>query len=130
VRLARAPADATVRGNCSWYESKVFHLLIPEHLGGHLKPDPLSRAASVLETHGKEIAEHVASFETRQVDAIKDLVQREKIDCDFEETKVTDVCLYNGGRDKIKADIAKLVEADISTAKGIKYSSDSEAEKV
>lgn len=100
------------------------------NLGGHLKPDPLSRAASVLETHGKAVAEHVATFESRQVDAIKELVQRENCDCDFEETRVTDVCFYEAGRDKIKADIAKTVKAGISTAKGIKFTSGSEAEEV
>jgi hypothetical protein len=101
-----------------------------ENLGGHLKPDPLSRAASVLETHGKAVAEHVATFEARQVDAIKELVQRENCDCDFEETRVTDVCFYEAGRDKIKADLAKIAKADISTAKGITFTSDSEAEEV
>ncbi|KAH6861523.1 hypothetical protein AA0118_g6596 [Alternaria tenuissima] len=98
--------------------------------GGHLKPDPLSRAASVLETHGKAVAEHVATFEARQVDAIKELVRREHCDCDFEETRVTDVCFYEAGRDKIRADIAKIAKADISTAKGIKFTSGSEAEEV
>jgi hypothetical protein len=99
-------------------------------LGGHLKPDPLSRAASVLETHGIAVAEHVATFEARQVDAIKELVQRENCDCDFEETRVTDVCFYEAGRDKIKADLAKIAKADISTAKGITFTSGSEAEEV
>jgi hypothetical protein len=101
-----------------------------EHPGGHLKPDPLLRAASVLEVHGRAIAEHVASFEARQVDAIRDLVQREHVDCDFEETKVIDVCLYEEGREKIKTDLAKITKADISTAKEIAYSSGSEAEVV
>ncbi|CAN9249525.1 unnamed protein product [Alternaria alternata] len=50
-----------------------------EGLGGHLKPDPLSRAASVLETHGKAVAEHVATFEARQVDAIKELVRQKAV---------------------------------------------------
>jgi hypothetical protein len=90
----------------------------------------LSRAASVLETHGKAVAEHVATFEARQVDAIKELVRREHCDCDFEETRVTDVCFYEAGRDKIRADIAKIAKADISTAKGIKFTSGSEAEEV
>ncbi|KAF9695241.1 hypothetical protein EKO04_007212 [Ascochyta lentis] len=98
--------------------------------GGHLKPDPLFRAASVLETHGKAVAEHVASFEAHQVEAIRDLVKREGIDCDFEETKVADVCFYNAGRDKIKADLAKVAKAGISTAQEIEYSEGSEAERV
>lgn len=98
--------------------------------GGHLKPDPLSRAARVLEVHGRAVAEHVASFEARQVDAIRDLVQREHVDCDFEQTRVTDVCLYKEGRDKIKVDLAKIAKAEISTVKGIEYSSGGEAEVV
>lgn len=100
------------------------------HPGGHLKPDPLSRAAQILDIHGPAVAEHVASFEARQVDAIKELVQHEDIQCDFEETRVTDVCFYREGRDKIKADLAKLVEANISTAKGINYNLEKEAEQV
>ncbi|KNG44371.1 fad dependent oxidoreductase [Stemphylium lycopersici] len=98
--------------------------------GGHLKPDPLSRAASVLETHGKAVAEHVATFEARQVDVIKELVQRENCDCDFEETRVTDVCFYKAGCEKIKADLAKIAKANISTAKGIEFTLGSEAEEV
>jgi glycine/D-amino acid oxidase-like deaminating enzyme len=88
------------------------------------------RAASLLETHGKEVAEHVASFEARQVDAIKELVARERIDCDFEEAMVMDVCLYPEGRDKMKASIDKTFRAGISTAKTIKYFSGSQAKEV
>jgi hypothetical protein len=88
------------------------------------------RSASVLEIYGKDVAEHVASFEARQVDAVKDLVQRDHIECDFEECKVTDVCLYAAGRDKIKATLDTLVEAGISTVAGVEYYSGSEVEKV
>jgi glycine/D-amino acid oxidase-like deaminating enzyme len=95
-----------------------------------LKPDPLLRAASLLETHGIQVAEHVASFEARQVDAIRELVAREQIDCDFEETRVVDVCLYPEGRHKMKASIDKTVEAGISTAKTIKYFPGRQAEEV
>ena len=56
--------------------------------GGHLKPDPYSRAASILKTHGPAVAEHVASFEARQVEEVKAFLEREGIECDFEETRV------------------------------------------
>lgn len=84
----------------------------------------------MLETHGKAVAEHVATFEARQVDVIKELVQRENCDCDFEETRVTDVCFYKAGCEKIKADLAKIAKANISTAKGIEFTLGSEAEEV
>ncbi|KAH8730279.1 FAD dependent oxidoreductase [Phaeosphaeriaceae sp. PMI808] len=98
--------------------------------GGHFKPDLMFRAASVLKTHGKEVAEHVASFEARQADAVKDLIMRENVDCDFEKTRIRDDCLYEEGWDKIKADPAKLNEVDIPTVREINYISGSEAEKV
>ncbi|KAK5105867.1 hypothetical protein LTR62_001954 [Meristemomyces frigidus] len=98
--------------------------------GGHLKPDPFSRAASVLKTYGKDVAEHVASFEARQVKEVRDLVDLEGIDCDFEEVTVRDVCLYPAGRDKIEADLTALTEADISTAKELEYHSNMDAEDV
>jgi len=99
-------------------------------IGGHLKPDPFARAASVLKTHGKAVAEHVTLFEARQVSEIRELVEREGVDCDFEETRVADVCLYGAGRDKIKADVDRVTAAGISTASGITYSASVEAEKV
>ncbi|KAJ4346323.1 uncharacterized protein N0V89_010252 [Didymosphaeria variabile] len=111
-------------------EGLIVIMLMENMLGGHLKPDPLFRAASVLQTHGKKVAEHVASFEARQVDAIRDLVSCEDVDCDFEETTVMDVCLYDKGREKIKADLERAVDADISTASNIGYYEDREAEEV
>ncbi|KAH3974967.1 hypothetical protein HBH70_089000 [Parastagonospora nodorum] len=98
--------------------------------GGHLKPDPVLRAASVLDTHGKEVAEHVASFEARQVGAIRELVARENIECDFEETRVVDVCLYSQGQHRMKAAIDKTTRAGISTAKTVNYTSGAKAEEI
>ena len=105
-------------------------MLIASWLGGHLKPDPFSRAASVLRTHGTAVAEHVASFEARQVKEIRDLVKHENIDCDFEETRVIDVCMYPEGAAAIGTTLCQLAEADISTAKGIRSFSGSEASEV
>lgn len=105
-------------------------MTLTRSVGGHLKPDPYSRAANILKTHGQAVAEHVASFEARQVEAVKAYVERERIDCDFEETKVHDVCFYEAGRDKMKSDLANLTEANISTARDIQYYSDTDAENV
>jgi hypothetical protein len=106
---------------------EAYSLYFP---GGHLKPDPYSRAAGILKTHGKAVAEHVASFEARQVKEVKEFVERESIDCDFEETKVVDVCFYETGRDKVKSDLARLAEADISTVRAVEFYSGAESGKV
>jgi hypothetical protein len=83
-------------------------------LGGHLKPDPWSRAGNVIDQHGKEAAEEVSSFEIRHIKEIGDLVKRENIDCDFVVTRATDVCLYDKARDELKAKLDRLNEAGLS----------------
>ena len=36
---------------------------------------------------------------------MKDFVERAGIACDFEETRVFDVCLHEAGREKVEADL-------------------------
>lgn len=98
--------------------------------GGHLKPDPYYRAASVLKAHGKEAAEEVAAFEARQVHEIKELVEKEKIECDFMVTRATDVCLYEEARTNLKAGLESLKNSNISTAADVFYSDQETAEGV
>jgi hypothetical protein len=76
------------------------------------------------------VAEHVASFEARQVKEVRALVEREGIDCEFEEVIVRDICLYPAGRDKVRTDLITLYDAGISTVREVDYSSDEEAEQV
>lgn len=97
-------------------------------LGGHLKPDPYTRAAAALTSHGKEAAEEVASFEARHLDEVPRLIRREGIDCDYVRTRATDVCLYQQGADEIKAKIERLRQADISTVDDVFSSSPEKAE--
>ncbi|KAK4505526.1 hypothetical protein PRZ48_003489 [Zasmidium cellare] len=98
--------------------------------GGHLKPDPYMRAAGALQKYGKEAAEEVASFEARQVKEIKDLVEKENIDCDFVVTRASDVCLYEDANQELKRGLDQLTKAGISTADGVFYSDSRTAEGV
>ena len=90
--------------------------------GGHLKPDPYYRAAGALKTHGREAAEEVASFESRQVQEVQKLVEKENIDCDFVVTRATDVCMYEDARKDLKQGLDALRKANVSTADGVHYS--------
>ncbi|KAI7187117.1 FAD dependent oxidoreductase superfamily [Hortaea werneckii] len=96
--------------------------------GGHLKPDPYTRAAAALASHGKEAAEEVASFEARHLDEVPRLIRREGIDCDYVRTRATDVCLYQQGADEINAKIERLRQADISTVDDVFCSTPEKAE--
>ncbi|KAL4946492.1 hypothetical protein BDV06DRAFT_233088 [Aspergillus oleicola] len=59
--------------------------------GGHLKPDPYNRIASLANKYGLDAAREVAEFEARHVDAIAELVEKENIDCDLHVTEAIDV---------------------------------------
>lgn len=88
------------------------------------------RAAGALQKYGKEAAEEVASFEARQVKEIKDLVEKENIDCDFVVTRASDVCLYDEAHQELKKGLEQLTKAGISTAEGVFYSDSRTAEGV
>lgn len=90
--------------------------------GGHLKPDPYYRAAGALKTHGREAAEEVSSFESRQVKEVQKLVEKENIDCDFVVTRATDVCMYEDARRDLKQGLDALRKADVTTASEVHYS--------
>lgn len=81
--------------------------------------------------YGKEAAEEVASFEARHIKEIRDLVEKDKIDCDFVLTRAMDVCLYDAGRDRLQMACDKLKAASISTVENdIIYSNEQNAENV
>ena len=61
---------------------------------------------------------------------MQNFVEREGIACDFEETKVFDICLHEAGREKVEADLASLVDADISTVREVGYFPGGSAEDV
>ncbi|RMZ29587.1 hypothetical protein D0859_06315 [Hortaea werneckii] len=96
--------------------------------GGHLKPDPYTRAAAALTSNGREAAEEVASFEARHLDEVPRLIRREGIDCDYVRTRAADVCLYQQGADEINAKIERLRQADISTVDDVFSSTPEKAE--
>lgn len=61
--------------------------------GGHLKPDRYYNLPKYTRLFGAEAAASIASYEASQVYAVKALVEKEGIDCDFHLTRATDVFL-------------------------------------
>jgi Glycine/D-amino acid oxidases (deaminating) len=59
--------------------------------GGHLRPDMYTPMTRLIDRAGVERALEVTEFEIAHVHAIKTLVEKEKIDCDFSLTRSIDV---------------------------------------
>lgn len=84
----------------------------------------------MLESHGKEAADEVASFEARHLTEIGKLVKKEKIDCDFVLTRATDVCLYEEGSRDLEAKLERLEKAGIVGIDDVFHCSGEKAEGV
>lgn len=89
----------------------------------------MSIAAQAKED-GFEAAAEVAQFEADHVAAIKELVEKEKIDCDFVITRAMDVPLQADIRDELEAGRQMLAKAGVKTAKDTFSSSQEAAEGV
>ncbi|KAJ9269195.1 hypothetical protein DTO212C5_4690 [Paecilomyces variotii] len=61
--------------------------------GGHIKPDIFYSIPQNSKRYGPKAASHLARFEASQLTAIKNLVQKEQIDCDFVLTRTCDAII-------------------------------------
>ncbi|KAL4871867.1 hypothetical protein BDV12DRAFT_194015 [Aspergillus spectabilis] len=89
--------------------------------GGHLKPDPYNRVATLAKEHGIDVATEVAEFEARHVDAIRDVVEKEKIDCDLSVTEAADVQLSDLHARRLKEKYDCLVASGCQPTKRTRY---------
>jgi glycine/D-amino acid oxidase-like deaminating enzyme len=96
--------------------------------GGHLKPDLYNRPDSIAAEFGIKAAAEATAFEAEHVEAIKELVEKEKIDCDLVVTRAADVQFEEPIRDKLKVGYDRLAESGIAAVKGVSFSSGEKAE--
>lgn len=78
--------------------------------GGHLKIGVL-RYPQIIARWGIEEAKEVANFHHRQINALKEVVERENIDCDFLLTRSFDVFMQQDESEKQSEKIAQLRDA-------------------
>jgi len=86
--------------------------------GGHLRPDLYGHIPTHIDRHGLERGAEIAEFEAAHVTAIKNVVAKENIDCDFVITRTTDVWCNDDAAQKAKANYDRMV------AYGLKYMDD------
>ncbi|KAJ0375455.1 hypothetical protein COL26b_006336 [Colletotrichum chrysophilum] len=98
--------------------------------GGQLKPDVYFNIPKYIEKYGVDAAVEVANFEASQVFAVKELVEKEKIDCDFTLTRTCDATLNEGLATATEEAFAKLVESGVANLKDVHYTPRARAEMV
>jgi hypothetical protein len=80
------------------------------------------------ERHGVEAAIEVVEFELAHVPAIKEVVERENIDCDLNITRSMNVCLDAGRAARVKAVYDEVRSRHLSFVDDIHWSTEKDAE--
>ncbi|KAE8446105.1 hypothetical protein EG329_012476 [Mollisiaceae sp. DMI_Dod_QoI] len=78
--------------------------------------------------YGAVMASAIAKFESSQVYAVKDLVEKEKIDCDFTLTRAVDAFLDQAHADKAQAEFEMLLESGEPSTRDVQCKVGKEAE--
>ncbi|KAF4313992.1 putative FAD dependent oxidoreductase superfamily protein [Botryosphaeria dothidea] len=98
--------------------------------GGHLKPDVYFQVPKYTALFGAAAADELALFEASQVLAVKELVERERIDCDFVLTRAVDVCLDAEHAAKCKREYRELQRAGRPSVRDVYFAEGEQAEIV
>ncbi|KAJ5238567.1 hypothetical protein N7468_003186 [Penicillium chermesinum] len=98
--------------------------------GGHLKPDVYFNIPKLIKKFGARAAAEVAAFESSQVLAVKELVEQEKIDCDFVLTRACDVILEEKLARETEQAFRELVQSGEANLRDVHFTPRRDAERV
>ncbi len=98
--------------------------------GGHLRPEIYFNMSEYIEKYGLEAAAEISNHEVAHIQAIKRLVEKEHIDCDFTLTRTFDVFLDQAFADKSKHAYDDMVEKGVTSIQDAHFTPAKYAERV
>ncbi|KAK2690714.1 hypothetical protein QWA68_010471 [Fusarium oxysporum] len=98
--------------------------------GGHIKPDVYNFCSRMASKHGIDAGAEIAKFELANVEAVKNYVLDNKVDCDLTITQAVDVQLSEEHNALLKAGYDRLIKAGVSATKSAFYVDGKYAETV
>lgn len=107
-----------------------YDILLIFCAGGHLKPDVYFNIPKYIKKFGVKAAVEVANFEASQVLAVKELVEQEKIDCQFTLTRACDATLDEGLAKETEDAYHLLRATGVANLVDVHYSPRDRAERV
>lgn len=98
--------------------------------GGHVKPDTYFNVPKYTKLYGPKAAAELAAFEASHVLAVKDLIERECLDCDFHLTRAVDVYLDPKHARETEQAYRELVKAGVVNLRDVAFTSNKDAQRV
>ncbi|KAM0133829.1 hypothetical protein ACHAO1_005950 [Botrytis cinerea] len=99
--------------------------------GGHHRPDLYGHIPKYINRAGVRAGAEIAEFEIAHVQALKELILREKIDCDFTLTRTCDVWNNQDAADEAKAVFDRLcLKPELSYMEDVQFTTGKDAETI
>ncbi|CAK42994.1 hypothetical protein CBS115989_54 [Aspergillus niger] len=98
--------------------------------GGHLRPDIYGHIPTYIERSGLEAGLEIAEFEYAHIQALKDLLREENIDCDLNITRNMNVYLDEESAEKAKLAYEMLQARGVKLAEDLHYTGKRDAEVI
>lgn len=98
--------------------------------GGHIKPDTYFNVAKHTKLFGAEAAAELAAFEMANVYAVKSLVEKEGLDCDFHLTRAIDVLLDRDHASETESAYQQLVASGLVNLRDTAFIPGTDVERV
>ena len=95
-----------------------------------MRPETYFNIPVLAERYGSEAAQEIAAFERLHVKAIKDLIRKENIDCEFTLTRTMDVLLDEQQAERARVAYEKLIEENQVSLDDVHYAPANHAEAV
>ncbi|OAA66942.1 FAD dependent oxidoreductase [Niveomyces insectorum RCEF 264] len=89
--------------------------------GGHVRPNVYLKLPGLIKKYGLDAALEAARFEIAQLAAVKDLVETEKIDCEFTLARTCDVMLDEGLAREGQAAFDELVRSGVADLSDVQF---------
>ncbi|PQE31251.1 FAD dependent oxidoreductase superfamily protein [Rutstroemia sp. NJR-2017a WRK4] len=98
--------------------------------GGHLRPDLYGHIPKYIDRYNAATGEELAKFEVEHVQALKELIERENIECDFVMTRTCDVWTTQQQVDQFKAVYEGMKSHGFKYMDDVEFTEGEEAEAV
>lgn len=98
--------------------------------GGHVKPDTYMGVTKMASVYGMKQAAALQKYESEQVYLVKQLVENEGLDCDFNLTRACDVILDPEVAEQKVREFHQLVKEGVVSTRDIAYTPKTNAERI
>lgn len=99
-------------------------------IGGHIRPEVYFSMPTYIKKYGFKMAVEISNFDMSHIQVLKDIVEKERIDCEFTLTRSMDVFLEEEPALQCKRAVDVMWQSGVSSMKDVQFTPSQYAEGV